>query len=92
MNRLRAFTPWPGAFTFLPAQPQPVLLKIRRAEVVATAVGRPGEVLPTGRNGLIIACGSGALRVLELQREGGRPMGAPEFLAGHPLSPGSLLG
>ena len=92
VNRLRAFTPWPGAFTFLPAQPKPVLLKIRRAEVVATAAGRPGEVLQTGRNGLIVACGNGGLRVLELQREGGRPMGAPEFVAGHPISPGSILG
>ncbi len=92
VNRLRAFTPWPGAFTFLPAQPQPILLKIRRAEAVAMAAGRPGEVLQTGRNGLIVACGKGGFRVLELQREGGRPMGAAEFVAGHPISPGSILG
>jgi methionyl-tRNA formyltransferase len=92
VNRLRAFTPWPGAFTFLPAQPKPVLLKIRRAEAVVTSSGRPGEVLGAGRSGLIVACGSGALRVLELQQEGGRPMGAPEFVAGHPISPSSILG
>ena len=32
-NRLRAFTPWPGTFTFLPAQPKPQLLKVWRAEL-----------------------------------------------------------
>src|SRR5439155_10521257 len=36
-NRLRAFTPWPGAFTFLSAQPQPQLLKVWQAEVLSQA-------------------------------------------------------
>ena len=86
-NRVRAFTPWPGAFTFLPGQPKPQLLKIWKAEVVEKS-GGPGEVLSAGPNGIVIGCGKNALKVLELQREGGRRMSATEFSAGHALKAG----
>ncbi len=88
LNRLRAFTPWPGAFTFLKLDPKLCLLKIWRAEVVQKT-GEPGEILSADPNGIIIACGKDALKVLELQREGGRRMSAAEFLAGHPLKAGN---
>jgi len=90
-NRIRAFTPWPGAFTFLPAAPQPQLLKIWQAEIV-TAQGDAGQVLRADKAGIVIACGQGALRVTSLQRQGGRRLSAPEFLAGHPLPDGLRLG
>jgi methionyl-tRNA formyltransferase len=89
-NRIRAFTPWPGAFTYLPAQPKPVLLKIWGAELVS-AVGNAGELLSTDKSGIVIGCGEEALRVTILQREGGRRMSAQEFLAGNPLPPGTRL-
>lgn len=89
-NRLRAFTPWPGTFTFLPAQPRPLLLKVWRAEITAGS-GHPGQVLSAEKSGIVVACREGALRLLEVQKEGGRRMTAAEFLAGHPLaSPGTL--
>jgi methionyl-tRNA formyltransferase len=87
-NRIRAFTPWPGAFTFLPTQPQPLLLKIWQAEVVSQN-GSPGTVLSADKSGIVIGCGEEALRVTSLQREGGRRLSAAEFLAGYPL-PGGL--
>jgi methionyl-tRNA formyltransferase len=95
-NRLRAFTPWPGAFTFLKTELKPQLLKIWKAEVAEvisdgdSAARRPcpGEILSAGKTGIIVACGQGALRVLELQREGGRRMTAAEFLVGNPLKAG----
>ena len=90
-NRVRAMTPWPGAFTFLPAQPQALLLKIWRAEI-SNESGAPGDILRAEKNGIIAACGEGALRILILQREGGRRMTAQEFLAGHPLAAGEKLG
>ena len=90
-NRLRAFTPWPGAFTHLPAQPTPVLLKIWRAEIEPARTGAPGEILQADKAGLVIACGTGSLRVLELQREGGRRLNTADYLAGHPLSVGTKL-
>jgi methionyl-tRNA formyltransferase len=86
-NRLRAFTPWPGAFTFLPTQPKPQLLKIWKAEIVER-YGKAGEILSADKNGIVVSCGENALRILELQREGGRRMNAAEFLAGNPLKAG----
>lgn len=89
-NRLRAFTPWPGAYTFLAAAP-PVLLKIWEAEP-APGSGPPGAVLAADRAGILVGCGKDALRILNLQREGGRRLTAAEFLAGHPLPAGTRLG
>jgi methionyl-tRNA formyltransferase len=90
-NRVRGLIPWPGAFTFLPGPPQPHLLKIWQAEVVAQT-GQPGAVLTADKTGIVIGCGHDALRVLVLQREGGRRLSAQEFLAGHPLRPGQWVG
>jgi len=99
-NRLRAFTPWPGAFTFftsagfLPATHRQNAgatklqrLKIWKAEIVEPS-GNPGEILSADKNGIVAGCGQGALRILELQPESGRRMSAAEFLAGHPLKTG----
>jgi methionyl-tRNA formyltransferase len=87
-NRLRAFTPWPGIFTFLNTGTGPQLLKIWKAEVIQQD-GPPGNLLSADRTGLVVACGAGALRILELQRESGRRLTAEQFLAGHPLKPGA---
>jgi methionyl-tRNA formyltransferase len=102
-NRLRAFTPWPGAYTGrspsfslsrsgdMPKRElQPHLLKIWKAEVVENS-GKPGEILSADKSGILVACGQGALRILELQLEGGRRMRWAEFLAGHPLKPGEKI-
>jgi methionyl-tRNA formyltransferase len=89
-NRIRAFTPWPGAFTFFPAETQPLLLKIWQAEVVSQN-GPVGAVLSADKNGIVIGCGEGGLRVTNLQREGGRRMSAQEFLAGNPVKAGRQL-
>jgi methionyl-tRNA formyltransferase len=90
-NRVRGLVPWPGAFSYLPGQPQPHLLKIWQAEVVDRS-GPPGEILQADKAGLVVGCGRAALRILTLQREGGRRLPAHEFLAGHPLHPGQKLG
>jgi methionyl-tRNA formyltransferase len=90
-NRIRALVPWPGAFTHLPAQPQPLLLKIWEAKPFDCA-GEPGRVLQADKNGIVIGCGAGALMVSLLQREGGRRLTAAEFLAGHSLKVGEKIG
>ncbi|MFM1767867.1 MAG: hypothetical protein RJA22_396 [Verrucomicrobiota bacterium] len=91
-NRVRGLTPWPGAHTFLPTQPKPTLLKIAAASVEPDLSGTPGEILRADRDGFVVACGQQALRLLEVQREGGRRLPARDFLAGHPLNPGTRLG
>ena len=86
-NRLRAFTPWPGAFTFMSTEPKPQLLKILKAEPVQVD-GPAGTVLSADKSGIVVGCGKNALRILELQREGGKRLAAEQFLIGHPLKPG----
>ena len=86
-NRLRAFTPWPGAFTFLQTEAKPQLLKIWKAEVVECSGGL-GEILVADKTGIIVGCGQNALRILELQREGGKRLPAEQFLTGFPLTAG----
>ena len=87
-NRVRGLTPWPGTFSFLPADPQPMLLKIWAAMPVENSGGLPGEILRADKSGLVVACGTGALEIHTVQREGGRRLSAREFLAGHALRAG----
>jgi len=90
-NRVRGLVPWPGAFTALPDSPRPHVLKIWQAEALEDS-GPPGEILRADKSGLVVSCGQGALRILVLQREGGRRLKTQEFLAGHALHPGQKLG
>jgi methionyl-tRNA formyltransferase len=89
-NRMRAFRPWPGAFTFLDRDSKALLLKIWQADVVETK-GAAGQILSADENGIVIGCGEQALRVMELQLEGGRRLRAREFLTGHALKIGESL-
>ncbi|HEY5910119.1 MAG TPA: methionyl-tRNA formyltransferase [Verrucomicrobiae bacterium] len=90
-NQVRGLVPWPGAFTFMPADPHPQLLKVWAAEVVPLS-GPAGEVLRADNHGIVAGCGDQAMRITELQREGGRRLPADQFLAGHRLQPGTRLG
>ena len=92
-NQIRAFTPWPGAFTYYSSDnAQSRLLKIwSAAEDSGLRTARPGEILAAGKAGIVVACGEHALRILEVQLEGGRRMTAEKFLAGHPVTLGHCL-
>lgn len=84
---IRAFRRAPGARTTLRGEP----LKIWSARIAAGR-GAPGTVLEAGPVALRIACGEGALEILELQRAGGRRLAAGEFLRGLAMRTGELLG
>ncbi|HEX3625868.1 MAG TPA: methionyl-tRNA formyltransferase [Verrucomicrobiae bacterium] len=90
LNRMRAFRPWPGAFIFLKRGPKSLLLKIWEADVVEEK-GPASQVLSADESGIVVACGEKALRVTELQLEGGRRLRAREFLTGHCLKVGEGL-
>jgi methionyl-tRNA formyltransferase len=90
-NQIRAFTPWPGAFTYLPQQVRQPMLKVWKAEVVSAPSGQPGRILQADRSGITVGCGEQGLRLIEVQREGGRRLRAHDFLAGHVLRPGEVL-
>ena len=93
-RRIRAFDPFPGASASLLGQ----TLKCWRAERVSAWPGecaddspadlQPGKILRVEPDGLTVACGAGSLRLIELQRSGGKRLAAREFLAGCPVQPG----
>jgi methionyl-tRNA formyltransferase len=86
-RRIRAFDPFPGASTRLGQDP----FKVWRATAV-TGAGQPGEILQASAEGLVVACGQGALRLTELQQPGGKRVPARQFLQSRPPLPGRRLG
>src|SRR5438128_28352 len=81
-RKIRACNPWPGAFTTVTAKSgKPRNLKIFSASIV-DLVGEPGEILQTGKRGLVIAASDRALSLEEVQPEGKRRMTSAEFLHG----------
>jgi methionyl-tRNA formyltransferase len=86
-NRVRGLVPWPGAYTHLPTQPG-TTLKIWCAEPAAGQSASPSQIVEANNSGIVVSCGVGSLRILELQRENARRLTAAQFLAGYPLTPG----
>ena len=87
LRHIHGLSPFPGAWCEVAIEGEPVRVKILRCEP-AEGSGAPGEVLD---DQLTIACGDGAIRILELQRAGKAPMKAAEFLRGTPLKPPARL-
>ena len=81
LRHIHGLSPFPGAW----AELDNARVKILRCEL-AKGSGAPGEVLD---DDLTVACGDGAIRILELQREGKARMQASEFLRGVKVEPGS---
>jgi methionyl-tRNA formyltransferase len=85
-DHCRGLSPFPGAWFEIGAPP--VRIKVLRT-TRGKGSGTPGMVLD---DALTIACHDGAIRILELQRAGGKPMRAEEFLRGTPVAAGSVVG
>ncbi len=89
---VRGLNPWPGAYTYLTGK----MLHIWKAKTAPTRLLEPpspaGGVISADKNGIIVAAGEGALIIEELQPEGGRRMAAHEYLAGHKIASGEILG
>ncbi len=83
-DHCRGLSPFPGAWFELAGLGRIKVLRTTKGD----GLGEPGRLLDEH---LTVACGSGALRVVELQRAGGKPMPADEFLRGTPVAPGSTL-
>ncbi len=85
---IRGLNPWPVALTQLGDKK----LKIFSAEP-CDAVGKPGEVIEGSvKTGFVVACGAGALKLEEIQLTGGKRMKCSDFLRGHPVTQGTVLG
>jgi methionyl-tRNA formyltransferase len=83
LRHIHGLSPFPGAWCEIAGEGEAARLKVLRCEL-ASGTGVPGAVLD---DQLTIACGEGAIRILELQRAGKAPMRAEEFLRGTPLTP-----
>jgi methionyl-tRNA formyltransferase len=79
-RQVRALNPSPGAEATLAS----VRIKIWEAEVAPTADVATGVLASGPTNELLVGCGTGALRLVVVQRPGGRRMSAAEFLRGNP--------
>ncbi|MDM9626189.1 methionyl-tRNA formyltransferase [Rhizobium sp. S152] len=83
-NHIRGLAPFPGAWFEMVGD------KMERVKVlgsqVADGAGTPGEMLA---DGFVVACGTGAVRLTKLQKAGGKPLAADDFLRGTPVAPGT---
>ena len=86
-NHIRGLSPFPGAWSEMEAGGKMERLKLLRS-TLAEGGGNPGRILD---DRLTIACGDGAVRLVEVQRAGGKPAGAEEFLRGTKLEKGMKL-
>lgn len=86
-RRMRAFDPFPGCIARFSDQE----IKLWRASVVPLS-GAPGELLACGKHSFVVACGEGAIEVLEVQRAGGKRQDAGEWARAAGVGPGARFG
>jgi methionyl-tRNA formyltransferase len=95
-DKVRAYKPWPVAFTFWhrkdnPGAP-PVRIIVHQTEHTrAFTHGKPGDVIEAGGDRLIVAAGAGVVRLLVVQLEGKKPGPVSDFLRGHRVAPGDRM-
>jgi methionyl-tRNA formyltransferase len=91
-RRVRAMNPWPAAYTFFPASEGARKLKVFSCIQHRRDSGPAGVVLRADRRGILVGAGHGAVLLRDVQLEGRKRMSARDFLSGHPIAPGALLG
>lgn len=97
-NRIRGLNPWPGTYTYLQSHgsEEKVMLKIFKANIVSrgevTSPLSAGIITEISDNGIVVATANDYLLIKELQMEGKRRMTAAEFIRGHKLEKGMILG
>lgn len=87
---IRAFSPWPGAFTSWKGER--LILHSGRVTDEAAPCGPPGEVTAADGNGIVVCCGGGAISIARLQRQNKKALEAADFLRGTRLLAGDVLG
>ena len=83
LRHIHGLSPFPDAWCEVPLEGEMVRVKILRC-ALADGAGAPGDLLD---DRLTVACGEGAIRIVDLQRAGKQPMKAIDFLRGTPLTP-----
>jgi len=91
-RRIRAMTPWPGAYTSILLRNASMPLKVHRARAREEIAGSAGTVVAVSNDGILVATEKGGVLLQEVQLPGGKRLPAGDFLRGHPIAPGLRLG
>lgn len=86
-NKVRGLNPWPKAFSFIGGK-RFVVDFVYKSE----QGGKAGEVLSADKDGILVACGEGSVLIKEIKVEGKKKMSAEDYLRGHKIEKGTLLG
>lgn len=87
-NLVRGVTPFPGSYTFYNNK----IIKIWKCSILDKDYKAvPGEIIEVGKDGIIVSCGSGAIKILEIQELGGKRMDVSSYLNGHLINKGEIL-
>ncbi|HOP99258.1 MAG TPA: methionyl-tRNA formyltransferase [Acetivibrio clariflavus] len=89
-NLVRGTNPWPGAYTFYNDKK----MKIWMTSVISDEEhdSKAGTILKVSKDGIVVACGLGKLNIKEIQFENARKMSVEEYICGHKIDEGELLG
>ena len=90
-THIRAMTPWPSAYAWIPQEKDHKMLKIFTTIVSRRAKGKPGEIVRVDKHGILVAAGVGGLLLREVQLEGKKRMHAAEFARGFNLPVGLVF-
>lgn len=86
-NKIRGLNPWPKAFSFMGGKRLVIDFVYKTPQC-----GKAGEILCADENGLVVACGEGSVLIKEIKPEGKKKMSVGDFLRGHKIEKGTLLG
>lgn len=86
-NQIRALSPRPGAWCFVQSGTEKKRLKILRSKISTQREGTQAQVLSWNKEACIVACGEGALQLLEVQLEGKKALPIEDFIRGLPTPP-----
>lgn len=86
-NKIRGLNPWPKAFSFMGGKRFVIDFVYKTPQC-----GKAGEILCADENGLVVACGEGSVLIKEIKPEGKKKMAVGDFLRGHKIEKGTLLG
>lgn len=90
-SHIRAMTPWPSAYAWIPQENDHKMLKIFTTIISHRAKGKPGEIVRVDKHGVLVAAQKGGLLLREVQLEGKKRMHAAEFARGFNLPVGLVL-
>jgi methionyl-tRNA formyltransferase len=88
-NLVRGTNPWPGAYTFYRGEK----MRVWKTEVIdKNPDKKPGTICSVGKDGITVACRDGFIKVLEVQFESCRKMCVEDYICGHKIDEGEVLG